>query len=503
MEVFSGWSKSAALASWCALTGCSEPLLLPSADVWTPPAIALREDGWRCGELHIHSDHSHDGEDTVAVLVDLAASLGTSPVTTLLPEYVDDRLDFLALTDHRTIDGLADPGWTSELVLLIGGQECGDPSRIGHGLAWGIDRLIVDDPDLDGVTAADVAATIADVHAQGGAFGVAHPTLGDYPWGWDTLGADSIEVWNGGWSNQSPTMTSADIEGLLARGGESSEALLHAVGLQGAGGSMQALAMYEALLSQGVHLAITGGSDRHQLRAPGFPAMYVRAESDDIAGIVAGIRARHTFVSRTPTSTQLLLRARVGGVEYGLGDQVPVPPGGAEVEVSLRVGRGLGGRALLIAGEDVEPAADMLERAELDEPVSAYDERFTVSLWAEPGQWVYPMVWDPLFAPGLTDEESARVRALAEATVGSRLEEESLLLWLARDLGGDGALDPARCGPGGWSPGQLLCLPKDTRGVTVLVPDIYDRALNVITSEDTITEWAMGAIGSAVMFVEA
>jgi hypothetical protein len=231
--------------------------------------------------------------------------------------------------------------------------------------------------------------------------------------------------------------------------------------------------------------------------------MYVRAESDGIAGIVAGIRARHTFVSRTPTSTQLLLEVRVGGVEYGLGDQVPVPPGGAEVEVSLRVGRGLGGRALLIAGEDVEPAGDMLERAELDEPVNAYDERFTVSLWAEPGQWVYPMVWDPLFAPGLTEEESARVRALAEATVGSRVGEESLLLWLARDLGGDGALDSARCGPGGWSPGQLLCLPKDTRGVTVLVPDIYDRALNVITSEDRITEWAMGAIGSAVMFVEA
>jgi len=490
------------LASCSAITACSYPAA-PSEQVWTPPGIALREDGWLCGELHAHSDYSHDGEDTVAAVVGLAASLGASPVTTLLPEYVDDGLEFLALTDHRTIDGLADPGWTSDHLLLIGGQEYGDTSRTGHGLAWGIDRLIVEDPGLDGVTAADVVASIAEVHAQGGAFGVAHPTLGDYPWGWDVRGADSIEVWNGGWSNESPTMTSAELEGLLARGAEGSDALVHAVGLQGAGGSMQALAMYEALLSEGVHLAITGGSDRHQLRAPGFPATHVRAHSDDVAGIVAGIRARHTFVSRTPTSTQLLLEARVGGVEYGLGDRVPVPLGGAEVELSLRVGRGLGGRALLISGGDELPVGDMLERAELDELVQTYDERFTVSLWAEPGRWVYPMVWDPLFTPGLTEEESARVRALAEATVGSRLEEESLLLWLAQDLGGEGALDPALCGPVGWSPGQLLCLPEDTRGVTLLVPDIYDRALNVITAEDAITEWTMGAIGSAVMFVEA
>ncbi|MBW1881648.1 MAG: hypothetical protein JRJ84_25090 [Deltaproteobacteria bacterium] len=62
--------------------------------------------------------------------------------------------------------------------------------------------------------------------------------------------------------------------------------------------------------------------------------------------------------------------------------------------------------------------------------------------------------------------------------------------------------DAQTCDPEDWDPWMLQCLPADAEGLaSYYLPDWLDRAVNVTTVDYEVTDWCMGAVGSAVRFV--
>ena len=179
-----------------------------------------------------------------------------------------------------------------------------------------------------------------------------------------------------------------------------------------------------------------------------------------------------------------------------------------EVTLGRRVGRGEGGRLQLVCGVGV-PTDEALQNAPLgevvfEEEVTGSEMQAFVVREVMPGDWCYPRVFDPLIAPGLTEEEADLVR---EAAVGAAATGEGRYAPLAKLV--LKLVDPfallfngSLCDPETWNPDILQCMPPDNnRMATFFVPDRYDRALNVLTENGLPTDWSMGAVASAVLFV--
>ncbi len=467
--------------------------------------IATRDAGWLRGDLHLHTLWS-DGWDDTATVLRLAEYFESDTFLGAHPEFRGNGLDFLSITDHRTVDILDDPDFTSERLILLAGEEWGGPS---HANCWGVTALVEHDPDGDGVTLQDVQDGIEAAHAQGALFSMNHPFLPGTPFPWDVRDHDAVEVWNAGWSLASGTFSATDLASWEAENGSASPFFRRAAQERAGGGSMQALRFYEAQLCLGIHVALVGGSDRHTGFPPGFPTTWVRAEAPGVQGVLDGIRSRHTFVSRTPASTQVLLEVTLAdGTVYAMGDEIPIPAAGAEVTVTARVGRGDGGLLRLISGEAVADASALqsspLGTVALQEAVAGDEFVAQTTLTVAPGDWIYPLVLDPLLAPGLPPEREELVREVARGAVATGAEDYGALADLVLDVIRDTELmfDAALCDPALWDPTLAQCLPPDTDGMaTFYLPDELDRAINVITEDGEITDWAMGALGSAVRFV--
>jgi len=446
-----------------------------------------------------------DGWDDTATVIALAEYLEAAPFVTAHPEYRNNGLDFIAITDHRTVAVLSDPAWQSERLILVSGEEFGST---GHANTLGISQFVDHDPDGDGVTLEDIEAGVEDTHAQGGVFSLNHPFLPGTPFPWNVRTFDAIEVWNSGWGLMSPTLTHDALAAWEADHGEASPMFARAVEDQNENASMQALVFYEALLARGIHVAVVGGSDRHTALLPGFPTTWIQAISQDAAGVIEGIRQRHTFVSRTPVSTQVLLSVRMGDTTAQMGDTLPVPPSGAKATLTLRVGRGAGGLLRLRVGQAISSdealASAALGETVLEEPVVGTDFETSIELAVKPGTWFYPLVLDPLVRPDLTPEQADEVREMARGAVATGDEDFGALSDLAVSRMDPPALlwDATVCDPSAWSEDKLQCIPADHEGMaSFFVPDRFDRALNVSTFQGTITDWAMGAVGSAVLCI--
>lgn len=466
--------------------------------------IATRDAGWLRGDLHMHTTYS-DGYDDPATVIALAEYLEDETFVEAHPEYRGNGLDFIAITDHNNVDVISDPARTSDRLVLIGGQEL---SAVSHGNCFGIRTVVERDPDGNGITVEDIQAAVQAVHAQGGVFSFNHPLYEGLPFPWDIREHDAMEVWNSGWALASPTFTVEEMAEWEAAHGPASPMFRRAVQDQGRGASRQALTLYEAFLARGVHVALLGGSDRHTLMPVGFPTTWVRVQTVDEAGVVDGIRKRHTFVSRTPASTQVLLLVEMNGQTWEMGDQIPVPAAGAEVTVTIRVGRGHGGRVQLIAGQRV-PTDEALETAPLGSAVleetvvgDAFEVQTTVAV--SPGDWFYPVVLDQLVPEGLSDEQRAMVLEVAADAAASTGGEYSTLVDLAlKYVDFDLLIDPLLCDPEAWEEDRPQCMTADKDEMaTFYMPDTMDRGLNVVVENEAITDWCMGAVGSAVMFVE-
>lgn len=164
----------------------------PLPAVSRPPARAPadRGPGWYRGDLHAHTLHS-DGSWDVAELAAFARV---------------QRLDFLALTDHNTVSGVAGMERVASDLLVLGGLEL--TTHYGHALVLG---TRTNEPwrakSWPGLTMPELAAARM---AEGKTFVIAHPRAPGDPsctgcrWDYADMQpgpARLVEVWNGPWSD--------------------------------------------------------------------------------------------------------------------------------------------------------------------------------------------------------------------------------------------------------------------------------------------------------------
>ncbi len=216
--------------------------------------------GWYRGDLHTHTIHSD----------------GAWEVTALLKAARARKLDFLALTDHNTISGLAEMAQAAPPELLaIPGMEL--TTFWGHALSLGLRRWIDWRVEPGKRSMSDIAAEIS---ADGGLFVIAHPnSVGDPRCtGCDWRYADMmpgparvVEVWNGVWDNDDS-------------------------------GNERSLATWYGWLNQGHRLVATAGTDAHgphhyKARA-GFNVVYADALSQQ--AILEAIARGRLYLSAGP-----------------------------------------------------------------------------------------------------------------------------------------------------------------------------------------------------------
>lgn len=477
------------------------------ADVEVPepiaPALQLRSDGWLRGDLHMHTLWS-DGDDSVGIVVALAEYLGEQEFLSFHPDFEDGHLDFIAVTDHHVTAVATDPEFTSDTLILIPGQELGGP---GHANLWPLTEAISYDPDGDGATADDYRAAVDAVHAQGSLFSMNHPMEPGLEFAWDIRDHDSVEVWNVGWALGSPAYLPEDLAAWEEQHGPASPVFRKAALLPGLTGCGQALAFYQAQLTRGAHPAVVGGSDRHAFFPVGWPTTWVQADAADAAGVMDAVRARRTFVSRTPLGPTLDLRVTVDGAAHPLGAEVTIPAGGAQAEFSIRVGGAAGGVLRLIQGHEVDSDAALadadLAPVIVELPIGGDDETLTVGIGVEPGDWILPVIWDPLIAPGLEQKHADLVPGMAHAAVTTSSSDYMGLAGIFGEVLDVYLITPQLCDPLSWVPGNMHCMTADPHGVaTYFLPDWVTRPLNVIVRDGELTDDAMGAVGSAIRFTD-
>ncbi|HTN58736.1 MAG TPA: CehA/McbA family metallohydrolase [Protaetiibacter sp.] len=146
--------------------------------------IDLAALGWHGGDLHQHSSYEEAQQDVIDILTsDLA-----------------NGLSWGALTDHNTVDGLAEwmragrIGQGADSFVAIPGLEV--TTDRGHILVLGTQRLI--DPTAE--STADIERIIAEARAEGATIQLNHPHL-EEPMGFMDWSLheqfDLLEIWNG------------------------------------------------------------------------------------------------------------------------------------------------------------------------------------------------------------------------------------------------------------------------------------------------------------------
>jgi hypothetical protein len=254
--------------------------LPPEASVLRAPQ---RGEGWYRGDLHTHTHHSDAADCTVAGLIQAARDCG---------------LDFVFLTDHNTIAGLAEMDASATGDLLTGaGIEL--TTFWGHALCLGT-REWVDwrvHPGTGGMSRIS-----AETYGNDQVFIIAHPqSVGDPTctgcrWRYGQMmpgNAQLVEIWNGPW------------------GGDSN--------------NEEALSLWYDWLNQGLRLVATAGTDTHSVRAyaanPGFSVVCAEALSE--AALLKALRAGHLYLSAGP---QITFEAQNdGGETWIMGDTIAQP----------------------------------------------------------------------------------------------------------------------------------------------------------------------------------
>jgi predicted metal-dependent phosphoesterase TrpH len=275
---------------------------------------------WFIGDLHSHSaTHSDDARRQLGDPID---------VTVRVAEQVG--LDFLAGTDHRTNAVLTDPNFSSQTIVTLAGMEWGGSMHAGAIGQSG--PIQVSSTQSGAALVAEVDGIIASVHQQGGVFVLNHPMDPSKIWVVEPQAFDAVEVWNSQWSLEAyAKATQQDLdakmrgEGLTQAGIAAPSAVVDAVAEQRGSYNLQALTMYESYLSSGRRLAAVGGGDRHMLFTQGHPTTHVFAADRTKAGILEGIRAARTYISRTPRGPLVDFRADDDGdgvFEAIIGDEV-------------------------------------------------------------------------------------------------------------------------------------------------------------------------------------
>jgi hypothetical protein len=262
--------------------------------------------GWYRGDLHAHTNAS-DGVYPSPVLVEIAEAEG---------------LDFLAITDHNSIDALSQLGDRSSLLIIPGMEvtlDHGDFNVFGM-----LDRRDWMKQICTGQMRVPLRGrypTTTDLMRSTAAAGllnsINHPILP--PWEWrygatDLRYVHCLEVCNDPYYPDNA----------------------HA--------NPQAVALWTAWLNAGYRITAVGGSDYHYPPRPaegdpgmrlGLPSTYVWAEELSVLAILKGLRERRAYVSVGP---QVTFQARANSTMYGVGEDLGQLSGEIEFTASVAVG---------------------------------------------------------------------------------------------------------------------------------------------------------------------
>lgn len=167
------------------------------------------------------------------------------------------------------------------------------------------------------------------------------------------------------------------------------------------------------------------------------------------------------------------------------------------------VGDDTAARSEDFGASDQEPPDWPLGEVAFEGAIASDDASFQVSLTVGPGDWVYPVVHEPMTPVGLDPALAAQAERIAQ--MASQFTEsnyapiiEALLDYLDLAV----VVAPEACDPRDWIATHAQCLPADTQGLaTFFLPDWIDRAFNGLTEQGQSAPWSMGAVGSAVRFV--
>jgi len=485
----------------------------PSDDLLVLPACALNHNpGWYRGDFHSHSTYSEDAlrqqgeslEDWIALL----EYYRDPRFLAVHPEFADRPLDFQTLTDHRTLAGAFDPIFRSDLITLVPGEEIGGGqhtngypllSRVGH------------EPAGDETFDERLRRTSRQIHWQGGVMQANHPANSGNVWTTSVDYVDAVEVWNAPWALESAA-TQDDLERAIAGRGEGNPYIRAALSRSAVNSNSHALAFWELMLSGGLDVAATGGSDRHMLLAPGFPTTWVFARSltpDDIAD---GVRAGHTVITRGPTTVGLAATVTVEAAEpYIVGDTIPITTG-AEVRLTVELERATGALVQVVAGPILdEPDAESL--AELGPPViiathsvdTAAPTEWSIDIAPIVPGWMVIRVLEPISFDGFSaDTQEILEGALAQIRPGLA-DPAAIATVLVPILPIEEMIGQAPCTEESWERRDELnpeCFLVDQEPFyTFLLPDVLDRIMNYWSGPAPEGDWALGAMSSAFRFV--
>ncbi len=192
------------------------------------------------GNIHIHSTYS-DGSSNIAAIANEAAKAG---------------LRFVVITDHETLDGLKEEGFTCGVAVMVGMEI----NRLhSHYLALNIQKTIR--PNT-----LNPQEVIDSVRHAGGFGIIAHPfDKGSryiekgkaYPWKyWPVFGFDGLEIWNYSsyWRGLHPSIFKTLYWFFFNRPAAM------------AGPSPEALRMWDCYNLYGHRIVAVGGSDAHATR---------------------------------------------------------------------------------------------------------------------------------------------------------------------------------------------------------------------------------------------
>lgn len=295
----------------------------------TVPELPDRFDGWQAGDLHVHSHNSHDVCDNPATCEN-PETFGFS-VGQQIAHAEARGLDYLAITDHNTVETFDDNGYESDALTLLRGYE--HSLAGGHAGVFGVNQVYDRATETDG----QMRALLDEIHRDGGIGVVNHPRTNiSSTWEYSgPVGMDAVEVWSIAWY-----LREEAFQGLSSQNHE-------------------ALALYDTYLDDGHRLAAVGGSDNHWVwtswaQGPGQPTTWIYAPEADEAGLLDGIRRGRTFVSWDWTGPQLLVEADSGDADDDY-DCMPgdVTSAAGRIDVRVTVANGAGHRLRLVLDGDV------------------------------------------------------------------------------------------------------------------------------------------------------
>jgi len=266
--------------------------------------ILTSKPGWYRGDFHVHTHASLDGYYAPSTIAEMAKAEG---------------LDFIAITDHNTIAGFSELSQDLDFLIIPGLEITFDR---GHFNVFGMDtwRDWMDGFCGDKIRYSlptkynSINELITQIDNHGLLNSINHPLLD--PWDWlygetDLRRIHCVELWNDLYFPQN------------------------------ANANPKTVRMWNQWLNAGHRITAISGSDYHIPPRPeenifgerlGYPTTFVYADELSVAGILAGLRQRRTYVSQGP---QLNFEAKINGQVFGIGDDVGEQEGKITFEVTI------------------------------------------------------------------------------------------------------------------------------------------------------------------------